>query len=71
MKLETWTEGPCVQMLHVGPYDREGDTAVVMEAFAKSNGLVRHGLHHDIYISDPRVLAARLKTILRFPVKPR
>lgn len=70
VRLETITEGRCVQMLHVGPYDREGDTAAVMEAFAGSKGLQFHGRHHDIYISDPRRVAPeRLKTILRHPVK--
>ncbi len=70
VRLETLAEGRCVQMLHVGPYDREGDTMAVMTAFAESNGLTLHGLHHEIYISDPRrVPAEKLKTILRQPVK--
>ncbi len=70
VKLETVTEGRCVQMLHVGPYDREGDTMAVMTAFAGSKGLTLHGLHREIYISDPRrVPAEKLKTILRQPVK--
>ena len=70
VRLETLAEGRCVQMLHVGPYDREGDTMAVMTAFAESNGMTLHGLHHEIYISDPRrVPAEKLKTILRQPVK--
>lgn len=67
--LETIDEGRCVQMLHVGPYDREGETVAVMNAFMKEQGLKRHGLHHEIYLSDPRrVPPERLKTILRLPV---
>jgi hypothetical protein len=70
VKLESITEGRCVQMLHVGPYDREGETAAVMQAFAESKALRFHGRHHDIYISDPRrVPPEKLKTILRQPVK--
>ncbi len=66
--LETVAEGRCVQMLHVGPYDREGDTVEVMRAFAESRGLRLTGPHHEIYISDPRRVApGKLKTILRLP----
>jgi hypothetical protein len=65
-------EGRCVQMLHVGPYDREGETVEVMQRFAEAEGLAFHGLHHEIYLSDPRrVPPERLKTLLRRPVKKR
>jgi hypothetical protein len=68
--LERFTEGRCVQMLHVGPYDQEGETYGKVMAFAASQGLVPHGLPHDIYISDPRRTApGNLKTIVRQPVK--
>jgi len=68
--LETIDEGQCVQMLHVGPYAEEGKTIGIMEEFAKEKGLKFHGLHHEIYLSDPRrVPAQRLKTILRMPVR--
>jgi hypothetical protein len=70
VKLEPLAEGRCVQMLHVGPYDKEPETVSAMQAFAESKGLALHGLHHEIYISDPRrVPPERLKTILRHPVK--
>jgi hypothetical protein len=65
-------QGVCVQMLHVGPYEEEGRTMEVMLAFAAEAGLVAHGGHHEIYISDPRRVAPeKLKTILRLPVRPR
>ena len=68
--LEFLTEGMCVQMLHIGPYDKEGETVEQMEAFAKQQNMEFHGRHHDIYLSDPRrVPPERLKTILRHPVK--
>jgi hypothetical protein len=70
VKLETLDEGRCVQMLHLGPYDREAPTIAQMQAFAAEKGLAFHGLHHEIYLSDPRrVPAARLRTILRHPVR--
>jgi hypothetical protein len=69
--LETLAEGKCVQMLHVGPYDREHRTADLMRAFAEQQGMEFHGRHHEIYLSDPRRVApGRLKTILRHPVRP-
>jgi hypothetical protein len=68
--LESLDEGHCVQMLHVGPYDREGDTVTVMKTFAESQGYQLRGPHHEIYLSDPRRVAPeRLKTILREPVQ--
>jgi hypothetical protein len=68
--LETLTEGMCVQMLHLGPYEREHETIALMRGFADSKQLAFHGRHHDIYLSDPRrVPPERLKTILREPVR--
>ncbi len=69
VELETIVEGRCVQMLHVGPYEREPQTMAQMNLFAHENGLAFHGLHHEVYLSDPRRVAAeRLRTILRMPV---
>lgn len=70
VKLATIDEGACVQMLHVGPYEREKETVDKMVAFAATRGFVPHGRHHEIYLSDPRRVAPeRLKTILRLPVQ--
>jgi hypothetical protein len=70
VRLESLTEGPCVQMLHVGPYDKEPETIAVMRAFAEKQQFQLSGRHHEIYLSDPRrVPPERLKTILRVPVR--
>jgi hypothetical protein len=70
VKLATIAEGACVQMLHVGPYEREKETVDKMVAFATTAGFVPHSRHHEIYLSDPRrVPPDRLKTILRLPVR--
>lgn len=70
VKLEKIEEGLCVQMLHVGPYYEEGKSIARMTEFAEANGLSFHGLHHEIYLSDPRrVPPQRLRTILRHPVR--
>ncbi len=70
VKLESISEGLCVQMLHIGPYEQEGQSIALMKAFVEQQGLEFHGLHHEIYLSDPRrIPPERLKTILRHPVK--
>lgn len=70
VKLATIDEGACVQMLHVGPYEREKETIDKMVAFAATAGFIPRGRHHEIYLSDPRrVPPERLKTILRLPVR--
>ena len=70
VKFESFEEGLCVQMLHIGPYEKENETVVQMEAFAGQQDMEFHGRRHDIYLSDPRrVPPERLKTILRHPVR--
>lgn len=63
-------EGKCVQMMHVGPYETEHSTVAQLFNFVKNQGLEIDGLHHEIYISDPRkTLPERMKTIIRYPIK--
>lgn len=70
VKLMRLDEGRSIQMLHVGPYDTEPESLDRMHTLAQTLGLLPHRLHHEIYLSDPRrVPAARLKTILRMPVR--
>ena len=70
VKLETIREGRCVQMLHVGPYEAEPATLEAMHEFARSAGLEFRGVHHEIYLSDPRrVPPGKLRTILRHSVR--
>ncbi len=67
--LESLSEGRCVQMLHLGPYDQERETIAAMQTLAEENGLKFRDRHHEIYLSDPRRVAPeKLKTILRHPV---
>lgn len=63
-------EGKCVQMLHVGPFDQEQETLLVMQAFMEEHEFQKNGTHHEIYLSDFRKTPPeKLKTILREPVK--
>lgn len=70
LALKTLREGRCVQMLHVGPYDREPETIEQMRTCAVEAGCEFAGNHHEIYLSDPRRVAPeKLRTILRIPVR--
>jgi hypothetical protein len=70
VELTALNEDQCVQMLHTGPYDREAETVRQMETFAAAQGYRFDGLHHEIYLSDPRRVAPeKLQTILRIPVR--
>jgi hypothetical protein len=70
LRLETLSEGLCVQALHIGSYDEEAELLQRMhQEFVPSQGLTMVGKHHEIYLSDARkVEPAKLKTILRQPV---
>ena len=70
VKLETFNEGKAIQTLHIGAYDKVGDTCKKLEQYIKDNGLEENGSWHEIYLSDPRKTAEdKLKTIVRRPVK--
>ncbi|MHB1929722.1 MAG: GyrI-like domain-containing protein [Acidimicrobiales bacterium] len=64
------SEGRCVQVMHLGPYADEPTTITAMHDFMTGNGLEPRGMHHEIYLSDPRRTALeKMKTILRQPVE--
>jgi hypothetical protein len=70
IRLESLSEGRCVQTLHIGSYDDETETLARMhDEFIPSSGLRMTGKHHEIYLSDARRVAPeKLRTILRQPV---
>ena len=74
LRLAHFEEGVCVQVMHIGPYATEPATIEQMRAYALENGYQDNvgpdGLHHEIYIGDPRKAAPeKLKTVLRHPLK--
>lgn len=73
LRLERYAEGQCLQALHIGSYDDEAPALAKLHGeIMPGQGLTFAGHHHEIYIGDPRkVEAARLKTILRQPVRKR
>ncbi len=69
LRLESFTEGLCAQLLHVGPYADEGPSITCLHDFIAAGGYIRRGKHHEIYLGDPRRSAPdRLRTIVRQPV---
>ncbi|MDU4959036.1 MAG: GyrI-like domain-containing protein [Sporomusaceae bacterium] len=75
-RLETFTEGLCVQAMHVGPYRDEPATVASIRAFIDANGLIdmtgEVRKHHEIYLSDPhKTPPAKLNTVIRLPVASR
>ncbi len=70
ISFEEITEGKSAQIMHIGPYSAEPETIDKLLKFIKESGLTANGLHHEIYISDPRKTAPeKMKTLIRYPVK--
>lgn len=71
LRWDSYTEGKCVQILHVGPPGSQSQTvARLHNQFLPANKLVPHGFHHEIYLNDSRRVAQeKLKTVLRQPVR--
>lgn len=70
IRLESLSEGRCVQTLHVGSFDTEATLLARMHhEFIPDNNLRLTGTHHEIYLSDSRkVTPEKLRTLLRQPV---
>lgn len=68
LRVETFAEGLCAQVLHVGPFSEEEPTIERLHAFVDGRSS-RAGRHHEIYLSDiRRAKPAGWKTILRQPM---
>ena len=72
-RLESLTEGLCVQIMHIGSYDDEPASIGIMDKFIDENGYANdmsgNRKHHEIYLSDPRKTALdKLKTVIRHPI---
>ena len=72
--LFAFTEGLCVQCMHIGPYDNEPKTLAAIDDYINNNNLFKDitekRRHHEIYLSDPRKAEPhKMKTVLRIPVK--
>lgn len=69
LRLEEFSEGPCAQILHVGPFADEGTTIQRLHNFIETRGVLA-GKHHEIYLTDIRRAAPKnWRTIIRQPMR--
>lgn len=69
LRFESFTEGKCAQILHIGPFSAEGPTIAKLHLFIETSGGKLCGKHHEIYLSDIRKAAPKKwKTIIRQPL---
>jgi hypothetical protein len=69
VRFETFEEGLCAQIMHLGPFSEEGPTIEKLHHYIESSGHALSGKHHEIYLSDIRKAdPAKWKTIIRQPM---
>jgi hypothetical protein len=69
LRLESFTEGPCAQILHIGPFSEEGPTIQRVHEFIRERSALT-GKHHEVYLSDIRRAAPeKWRTIIRQPME--
>ena len=73
-RLESFSEGLCAQVLHIGSYDEEPKTIEQLERFIVESGYIKDisdtRRHHEIYLSNPlKTAPEKCKTIIRLPVE--
>jgi len=69
LRVERLAEGPCAQVLHMGPYADERPTIETLHRAIGDAGLTLSGRHHELYLGDPqRSVPEKLRTLLRQPV---
>ena len=70
----TVNEGLCAQIMHIGAFDSESESAELMDKYLEENGyendISDKRLHHEIYLSDARKVAPeKWKTVIRHPIR--
>ena len=69
LRLETFTEGRCAQVLHIGPFAEEGPTIERLHQFIRETSSLA-GKHHEIYLTDiRRADPQKWKTVIRQPMR--
>ncbi|MDR0919493.1 MAG: GyrI-like domain-containing protein [Oscillospiraceae bacterium] len=75
-KVYLWkfSEGLCVQIMHIGSYDTESITIQKLTEFTEKSGyqidMSENRRHHEIYLGDPRkTVPEKLKTVIRHPIR--
>ncbi len=61
-------ENRCMQIMHISPYLSEPESINKLLKFVEVNSFTVNGLHHEIYVSDPRKTdPEKLTTIISYP----
>jgi len=73
VRLVSFTEGLCAQVMHIGNYDDEPATISTLGKFITEVGyrsdISSTRRHHEIYLGDPRKTAPeKLRTVIRHPI---
>lgn len=73
-ELMTIEEGLCVQIMHIGPFDKEPESIELMDRYLEENGyrndISETRLHHEIYLTNTKKSAPeKWKTVIRHPIK--
>ena len=70
VRFETFHEGLCAQIMHIGSYSAEKPTIDRLHAYIDEHGYQLSGKHHEIYVGDPRRTAPeKLRTVIRQPMQ--
>ena len=71
LRLENLYEGKCVQIMHIGEYEKIGAVCEKLyNEFLPDNNLTPNGYYHEIYLNDPkRTAPEKRKVVIRQPVK--
>lgn len=70
LRFESYNEGNCAQIMHIGPFSAEGPNIERVHHFIEASGHKLYGKHHEIYLSDIRKAdPAKWKTVIRQPMR--
>ncbi|MCP4763238.1 MAG: hypothetical protein GY870_15805 [archaeon] len=68
--IKKYNEGKVAQIMHIGPYNDEPPTVEKLHKYIEDQGYIIDGLHHEIYLSDPRkAKPEKMKTVIRQPIR--
>ena len=66
MRFDSYDKGLSAQIMHIGPYSKEGPTIMNIHRFAEEQSHRSKRKHHEIYLSDPyRTKPENLRTVIR------
>jgi len=71
-RIATWEYGETVEILHIGPYEKEAPTINKLKEYVDKQGYEISGLHEEVYLRSPGTPFCKPEnyyTIIRYPVK--